>query len=144
MFFPIKFTKFNQFNLYVCMLFVIPLEKFHRYGDITITGGGPLLGTYTHRASRVLLSATPTGTRESVTPTVTRESATPTVTRESATPTVTRDISFYGYLLQGHVSLVTPIPGHLTVKLSLPVLTTYVCRGWDSNTQSSACETNAL
>ena len=133
MFFPIKFTKFNQFNLYVCMLFVIPLEKFHRYGDITITGEGPLLGTYTHRASRVLLSATPT---------VTRESATPTVTRESATPTVTRDISFYGYL-QGHVS-VTPIPGHLTVKLSLPVLTTYVCRGWDSNTQSSACETNAL
>ena len=92
------------------MLFVIPLEKFHRYGDITITGEGPLLGTYTHPASRVLLSATPTVTRESATPTVTRESATPTVTRESATPTVTRDISFYGYL-QGHVSG-TPITGH--------------------------------
>ena len=24
----------------------------------------------------------------------------------------------------------------------MPVLTTYVCRGWDSNTKPSACEAN--
>ena len=43
MLFPIKFTKFTEVNLYVCMLFVIPLEKFHRYGDINITGVAWLL-----------------------------------------------------------------------------------------------------
>ena len=32
----------------------------------------------------------------------------------------------------------------LAVELSLPVLTTWVCRGWDSNTQPSACRANAL
>ena len=32
----------------------------------------------------------------------------------------------------------------LAVELSLPVFTTYVCRGRDSNTQPSACGTNAL
>ena len=30
------------------------------------------------------------------------------------------------------------------MELSLSVFTTYVCRGWDSNTQPSACEVNAL
>ena len=33
---------------------------------------------------------------------------------------------------------------HLAVELSLPVLTTYICRGWDSKSQSSACQPNAL
>ena len=28
--------------------------------------------------------------------------------------------------------------------MSLPVLATYVCRGWDSNTEPSACKANAL
>ena len=37
-----------------------------------------------------------------------------------------------------------PIAERLAVELSLPVFTTYVCRGWDSNTQPSACEANAL
>ena len=38
-----------------------------------------------------------------------------------------------------------PIVEHLAVDLSLPVFKTYeVCRGWDSNTQTSACGTNAL
>ena len=32
----------------------------------------------------------------------------------------------------------------LAIELSLPVLTTYVCRGWDSITQPSPCEANAL
>ena len=34
----------------------------------------------------------------------------------------------------------------LWVELSLPFLTTYmyVCRGWDSNTRPSACESNSL
>ena len=32
----------------------------------------------------------------------------------------------------------------IAVELSLPVLTTKACRGWDSITQPSACEANAL
>ena len=38
----------------------------------------------------------------------------------------------------------TPIAERLAVELSLPVFTTKFCRGWDSNTQPFACETNAL
>ena len=38
--------------------------------------------------------------------------------------------------LQGPVTLI-PITEHLAVEMSLPVLTTYVCRSWDSNTQPS-------
>ena len=40
--------------------------------------------------------------------------------------------------LRGPVTL-TPIAERLAVELSLPVSTTRVCRGWDSNTQPSAC-----
>ena len=36
-----------------------------------------------------------------------------------------------------------PIAEHLAVELSLPVFT-WVCRGWDSNTKTSACAANAL
>ena len=45
--------------------------------------------------------------------------------------------------LRGPVTL-SPNAERLAVKLSLHVLTTKVCRGWDSNTQSSACGANAL
>ena len=38
----------------------------------------------------------------------------------------------------------TPIAERLAVELSLPVFTTYVCCGWESNTQPSACGANAL
>ena len=37
--------------------------------------------------------------------------------------------------LRGSVTL-TPIAERLAVELSLPVFTTQVCRGWDSNTQT--------
>ena len=36
------------------------------------------------------------------------------------------------------------IAERLAVELSQPVFTTWVCRGWDSITQPSACEVNAL
>ena len=49
---------------------------------------------------------------------------------------------YNGHLLEP-VAL-TPIAEHLTVELSLPVFTTYVCRGWDSYNQPSTCEENAL
>ena len=48
--------------------------------------------------------------------------------------------SVYNGHLRGLVTL-TPITERLAVKLSLPVLTT---DSWDSYTQSSACEANAL
>ena len=45
--------------------------------------------------------------------------------------------------LRGPVTL-TPIAERLAVEQSLPIFTTKVCRGWDSNTQPSAFEANAL
>ena len=51
--------------------------------------------------------------------------------------------SVYNGHLRGPVTL-TPIAERLAVELSLPVLTTKLCRGWDSNTQPSACKANAL
>ena len=38
----------------------------------------------------------------------------------------------------------TPIAECLARELSLPDFTTKVCRIWDSNTQPSACDVNAL
>ena len=60
----------------------------------------------------------------------------------SLVPTVTQDIRLYGRH-RGSMTL-TLVAERLVVDLSLPVLTTYVCRGWDSNTQISACEANTL
>ena len=51
--------------------------------------------------------------------------------------------SVYNGHLRGPVTL-TPIPERLAVELSVPIFTTWVWRGWDSNTQPSACEANAL
>ena len=52
------------------------------------------------------------------------------------TPTVTRAYVYNTHLL-GTVTLTT-IVERLAVELSLPVFTTYVCRGWDSNIQPSS------
>ena len=49
----------------------------------------------------------------------------------------------YNGHFRGPVTL-TPIAEHLAVELSEPVFTTWVYRGWDSNTQPSACDANAL
>ena len=46
--------------------------------------------------------------------------------------------SVYNGHLRGPVTL-TAIAERLAVELSLPVLTTWVCRSWASNTQHSAC-----
>ena len=53
--------------------------------------------------------------------------------------------SVYNGHQRGPVTL-TPIADRLAVELSLhvPVYTTQVFRGWDSNTKPSACEANAL
>ena len=45
---------------------------------------------------------------------------------------------------KGEFTPITPIAQSLAVDLSLPALTTWVCRGWNSNTQSSAYSANAL
>ena len=52
-------------------------------------------------------------------------------------------VSIYNGHLRGPVTR-TPIVERLAVELSLPVFTTYVCHGWDSNIHFSACEANAL
>ena len=51
--------------------------------------------------------------------------------------------SVYNGHLKGQLTL-TPIAECVAVELFLPIFTTYVCRGWDSNTQLSACEENTL
>ena len=55
---------------------------------------------------------------------------------------MTRESDYNGHR-RGPVTL-TPIAEHLAMELSQPVFTTYVCRGWDLNTQPSACRANAL
>ena len=50
---------------------------------------------------------------------------------------------FIMVIVRGPLTL-TLIAEGLTVKLSLPVLTSQVCHGWDSSTQPSACGANAL
>ena len=52
-------------------------------------------------------------------------------------------VSVYNGHFRRTVTL-TSFSERLAVKLSLPVLTTLVCRGWDSNTQPSACVANVL
>ena len=47
------------------------------------------------------------------------------------------------YCDMGHPFIMV-ISERLAMELSLPVFTTYVCRGWDSYTQSTACKGNAL
>ena len=51
--------------------------------------------------------------------------------------------SVYNGHLQETVTL-PPVAELLTVQLLIPVFTTKACCGWDSNTQPSACEANAL
>ena len=51
--------------------------------------------------------------------------------------------SVYNDHLWGPVTL-TPTAERLAAELSLAVFTTYVCPGWDSNAQPSACGANAL
>ena len=61
-------------------------------------------------------------------------------------------LEFYTFCDTGHTFIIhfrgpvtlIPIAERFTVELSLPVLTTLVCRGWDSNNQPSACGANAL
>ena len=50
--------------------------------------------------------------------------------------------SVYNNHLREFMTL-TPIAGRLAVELSLPIFTTKICRGWDSNT-TCACGANAL
>ena len=53
------------------------------------------------------------------------------------------ETSVYNGHLRGPITL-TPIAERLAVGLSLPVFTTVVFRSWNSNTQPSACRSNAL
>ena len=94
---------------------------FHPFWDVNITGGGLQILTYSNHS---------------------------------------KQLSSEGYLAchtycdggggEGHPYIMvismtrTPVAEHLAVELSLPVFTTLVCRGWDSNTKHSACESNAL
>ena len=52
-------------------------------------------------------------------------------------------LSVYNGHLRRHVTI-TPIAEHLAVELQLPVFTSKVCRGWDLNSQPSACGPKAL
>ena len=49
----------------------------------------------------------------------------------------------YNGHLRGPVTL-TPVAERLAVEMSLSVFTSWACGGWDSNTQPSTCDANAL
>ena len=52
--------------------------------------------------------------------------------------------SAHTYYEQGRPVTLTPVAERLAAEMSLPVLTTQVCRSSDSNAKPSACEANAL
>ena len=58
------------------------------------------------------------------------------------------NLLWYGaYVCNGHFQgpvTLTPSAERLVVELSLPVFTTKICRGWDSNTQPSAVGANDI
>ena len=107
-------------NIYICLFdwsYSSNSRIFHSFGDVTIAWKSckfwPMLGTYGHWAVRVL---------------------------QRATPIVTRDICLY--ICNGHLQgpvILTPIAESIAVKLSLPVFTTWIRCGCDSNTQPFAC-----
>ena len=103
---------------FVCLLgFFVPLEMFHSYhidtSPLQVKGCKfwPMLGTNVHIAVKVLIV--------------------PNLLWHGA--------SVYNGRLRGPVTL-PPIDERLEVELSKPVFMTCVCRGWESNTQPSACE----
>ena len=114
-----------RIGLFVC-LFVLgvycPTREFFTYIEtstslLPVKGCEfkPMLGTNSYWAVRVLWRAPPT----------------------------VKGVSVYNCHLRGPVTL-TLVEERLAMELSLPVFTTYVCRGWDSNNQPSACKANAL
>ena len=96
---------------------------FHPFWDVNITGGGLQILTYSNHSKQLSSEGYLACHTE-------RE-------REGG------GASIYNGHLQEPVTC-TPVAEHLAVELSLPVFTTLVCRGWDSNTKHSACESNAL
>ena len=106
--------------LIVCFEVFVPLEDFFTHMETSpwpVKGCKfwPMLGTHGHCPVKVFWADTPT-----VTPGILVCWSSP---RTRGTLTYCR---------------------RLAVELSIPFLTTYVCRGWDSNTQHFACEVNAL
>ena len=93
---------------------------FHSYGDVTITGEGLQILTYARHSW--------------------------SLSREDSLACHTYCDTGHPFN-KGHLRVpvtLTPIAERLAVGLSLPVFTTLVCRGWDLNTQPSACGANAL
>ena len=56
--------------------------------------------------------------------------------------TIASEGTFHGHLREPVI--ITPNAEPLVLELSLPVFNNYVCRSWDSNTQSYACGANCL
>ena len=113
---------------FVCLECFFPLKNFHSFKDVTIAGEG------LHILTGSALMAIEQWGFFSV----------PHLLWHG--PSIVSRLLWYGPsiyngYLRGPMSL-TPVAERLAVELSLSVLT--VCRGWDSNTQPSACEANAL
>ena len=95
---------------------------FHSFGDVNITGEGLQILTY-------IVSSAPMAIEQR------GFFGVPHLLWHGA--------SVYNVHLLGPVTL-TPIAESWAVELLPSIFTTKVCRGWDSNIQSSACRTNAL
>ena len=112
--FQIKYT-------YVCISFFVPVENFHSYGDVTITGKG-------RNSLSILGTRWPLSSKSSLACYIYSDMGHPFIWSSLRT----RDTHICCRALK------------LAVELPLLVTTTYVCRGRDSNTQRFGCYANAL
>ena len=105
---------------FVCLEFSSHSRIFHSFRDVTIAGEGLQILTYARHSW-------PLSTKDSLGWHIYCD------TRHLFIMVISED-PWNSYILLSDYQL----------WISLPVLTTYVCHGWDSNTQPSACWANTL
>ena len=109
--------------VFVCLGISSHSRIFHTFGDVTITGEGRATNFDLYSA---LMAIEQWGFF-------------------SVPHLLWHGLSVYNGHLRGPVTLThTPIAEHLAMELSLPVFTTCVCRGWDSNNHPYACTANVF
>ena len=139
-FLPLLFTLVTQVTLFVCLFvrgFSSQWRIFNSYEYVTMTGEWLQILTYARHlwllsGNGFLACHTYCDIGHPFIMVISED-----LWQSHLLPSVWQQICHYLFLLPTSVEW-------LAVDLSLPVFTTYVCRGWDSNTQLSACGANAL
>ena len=111
---------FIWLSLFVSLGFIVPLENFHSFGDVTIAGESVQILTCARHSWPLSSEGW----------------------FFSMPHLLWHEASVHNGHLRGPETL-KPIAERVALELSLPLLRTKVCRGWDSNTKPSA-SVNAL